>query len=125
MLPEIASTTSARLGFGIAVEQPLRGEDHAGGAEAALHREAVREGALQRMQLAAVGEPLQRLDRAALDALRRDQAGELKLAVDQHRAGAAGALPAAVLRRGQPELVAEHVDEERAGLDELRLLLRR
>ena len=117
--------TSARRRIRIAVEQPLRREDHAGRAEAALHRKAVREGALQRMHLAALGETFQRLDRAPLDALAPGQAGKLQLAVDQHRAGAAGALAAAVLRRGQPELVAQHVDEQRAGLDELRLLLRR
>ena len=63
------------------------------------------------------------VDRASVArAARERQAGELQLAVDQHRAGAAGALPAAVLGRGQPELVAQHVDEQRAGLDELRLL---
>ena len=55
----------------------------------------------------------------AVDALDRQQAGELRLAVDEHRAGAAGALVAAAPGAGQAELVAQHVEQRRPGRDEI------
>ena len=80
------------------VEQRLGGHQHAGRAVAALGGEAVHEGLLQGMEMA-VADAAYRLDGPALDGLGEDQAGKLRLAVDQHRAGAAGALAAAVFRR--------------------------
>ena len=63
---------------------------------------------LDRMQLAAGGERLDRAYLAAVGLERRDEAGADDLAVEPDRAGAALALLAGVLRADQPELVAEH-----------------
>ena len=41
----------------------------------------------------------------------RNQAAVHRLAVDEHRAGAALAFAAAFLRAGEPKILAEHVDE--------------
>ena len=60
----VDDVVAARVG--IAVEQRLGGDDHAGRAEAALRGEAFGEGALQRMQLAGRRQPFERLDRRAL-----------------------------------------------------------
>ena len=62
------------------------------------------------------------VDRAALGALRGNEAGELRLAVDQTVQAPQVPCLQPILVRGEAELVAQHVDEERAGLDELRLL---
>ena len=114
------------VGIGIAVEERLGGEDHAGRAEAALGGEAVGEGALQRVQRAVRRRALRasrpRRPRRAAAGTRQES---VELAVDQHGAGAAGALPAADLGGGEAELVAEHVGEKRAGLDELAPVRRR
>src|SRR5690606_7130041 len=61
-------------------------------------------------------------DLMALDGLGQRQAGEMRHAVDQHRAGAAGALAAAVFRGEIPYPAAQHVEQVLAVLDEERLV---
>ena len=56
--------------------------------------------------------------RRAVDRLDRQQAGHHGLAVDQHGAGAAGALVAAAPRAGQALVLAQHVEQRRAGRDQ-------
>ncbi len=56
----------------------------------------------------AIGEPFHRAHRPPCDARRRHQAGAHRLAVEQHRAGAAVAGVAAHLGPGQPERLAQH-----------------
>ena len=121
MLPEIASTTSARLGVRIAVEQRLGRHQHARRAIAALRREILHEGALQRMQVRAVFQSVERSRRERpADGLGERQAGEMKLAVDQHGAGAAAALAAAELRRHVADQLAQRHEQIDAAIDENR-----
>ena len=78
---------------------------------------------LQRVQLAVRAEPLDRGDRATFVLDRQRQAREDSLAVDQHRAGAARALVAALLRAREPEPLPEHVEQALARLQLERVLL--
>ena len=55
--------------------------------------------------------PFDRLDAAALALDRQHQAGEHRLAVDEHRARAALAELAAVLGAGEVEILAEHLEQ--------------
>ena len=69
------------------------------------------------MQVVAVGEALDGRD---VEAVLRDgeqQAGVRAAAVDEHGARAALAVVAALLRPGEPELLAQHVEERRARVD--------
>src|SRR5205807_1795664 len=81
----LAVTTAATPGrrsalgagrVGVAVEQPLRGHDHARGAVAALGGEVVVEGFLQRMQAAGSANALQRGHASAVDKGHWNQARE-------------------------------------------------
>src|SRR5215210_6408381 len=99
------------------VEQPARGHQHAGGAEAALERVLLVEALLHRVERAA---GLERLDRADLVALAHggeDRARLHRLAVHQHDAGAAVGGVAAPVGPGQPRVLADVVDEQAARLD--------
>ena len=72
---------------------------------------------LQRVQVVAVGEALDRRD---LEAVLRDgeqQAGVRAAAVDEHGARAALPVVAALLGPGEPEVLAQHVEERRARVD--------
>ena len=72
---------------------------------------------LQRMQLAAVRQPLHGAYLLALRLHREHQARAHRLAVDDHRAGAADAVLAADMRAGLPAIVADGVDQRLARLD--------
>src|SRR5262245_46383692 len=101
----------------VLAEQPGRLHDHPGGAEAALEAVLVPESLLERMERGPVGHPL---DRPDLGAVRLDREHRARLgapAIDVDGARAAVARVAADVRAGQPERVAEQVDEEEAGLD--------
>src|SRR3990172_8533428 len=105
---------SARLA---AVEERDGGEHHPRRAIAALQRVVVVERLLDRVQDAVGGEPF---DRRELGPVRLDSehgAGLHGLAVEQHRAGAARRGVTADVRAGQPEALAEHVDEQLARLE--------
>ena len=98
------------LGGGL-VEQGLGAHEDARGAEAALQGAGGGEGVGEAVALV-VAEPLEGGDRPARDPLEAGLARDLGLAVDEH--GAATALArrrAAVLRRGQVELVAQGREE--------------
>jgi hypothetical protein len=69
------------------------------------------ERALHGVQLAAAAQALDGADLAALTGDRQGEAREDGPAVDDDRAGAAGALVAALLRTGQVEMLAEGVEE--------------
>ena len=75
------------------------------------------ERALDRVQLAVAREPLDRRDLAALGLLREHRAALHRASVEEHGARAALARVAADVRPGEPEPVAERVDEERPRLD--------
>ena len=90
-------------------------------AVAALERVMVDEGLLHRMQRAvagadAPGQPLDGRHRLA-HGDRQGQAAQHPLAADQHRAGAALAMVAALLGPGQAHVVAQGVEQRRARVD--------
>src|SRR5690606_6126589 len=104
-------------GIRLALHQIDRAHDHAGRAEAALQAVVLAERGLHRVQLAVLG---QTLDRGHLGALRprRQHGADLdRLAVDVDRAGAALAGVAADVGAGQIEVLAQELDEEGARLD--------
>jgi hypothetical protein len=98
-------------------QERLGGEQEAGRAEPALQRVALVEGLLQRVQLVAVGEPLDGQQRAAVRLRGEHEARAHGLAVELDRARAAHAVLAADVRAGQPGLVADEVRQQRARLD--------
>src|ERR1051325_7537287 len=94
----------------VLVEQRLRRDDKDGGAEAALQGGVLEEFLLHRMQLVALGDALDRGDRAAFGLDAEHQAGTDQLAVDDDATGATIAGAAAFLAAGQAELVAQAVE---------------
>src|SRR5262249_43585075 len=80
------------------------GQDHAGGAEAALKPLRVEKGMLHRMRATIGGETFDRGDHAAFSAKGRDQAAVHGFAIEQHRTGAAVAGVAALLHSEIAEL---------------------
>ena len=111
------SRISASIGVGVLVEEPGGLHDHPRGAEAALEAVLVPERLLERVEVGAVGHPLDGLELAAvgLDGEHRARLGALAIDVDGARAAVAGV--AADVRAGQPEVVAQEMDEEQARLD--------
>ena len=110
--------TSSSVGRGVALEQRLGAHDHAGDAVAALRRLLGLEGDRQQAGLA-VGRR-QAFERAHLAIAQRGdrhEAGEDRLAVEQDGAGAALAQPAAELGAVECQLVAQHVEQRRVGID--------
>ena len=97
-------------GVGICVQQRLGADHHAGDAEAALHRAGLAEGPGIDV-LFPLAEPLNGQYRPALQLVRLRDAGLGRLAVDEHMAGAARALAAAVLDAGKVQRVAQEADE--------------
>src|SRR3954466_16387624 len=90
------------VGAGVALLDQLdRRHDLPGGAVAALERVVLDERPLHRVQLVAVGEPLDRGDLVPGGRHRQRQAGQHPAAVDPHGAGPAGALVAALLAAGE------------------------
>ena len=79
---------------------------------------------LHRMQRAVGrGQALDRGHRGAVGLHRQHGAGLHRLAVDMHDAGAALAGVAADMGAGQPQLLAQQLDQQRAALDLDRVLL--
>src|SRR2546426_6117760 len=102
---------------GVLAEEPSGLHDHARRAEPALQAVLIPERLLERVEVRAVGHPL---DGADLGAARRHgehRAGLGAAAVDQHRACPAVAGVAADVGPGQAERVAQEMDEQKAGLD--------
>ena len=92
-----------------ALEQRRGRDDEARRAEAALHRPRLDERLLDAVQPVLAAQPLDRRHLVAVRLRRQDEARAHELAVEQHRARAALALLARVLRAGQPERVAQRV----------------
>ncbi len=97
---------------GIFPQQPGRGHDEARRAVAALRAELLVEAALHRRQLPVAPERLDGVDALARDRRRQRQAGQRRLVVDQHRAGAAFAAVAAGLGAGQAQLLAQEIEQQ-------------
>src|SRR5437870_4039285 len=101
----------------VLVQQAHRREHHPGRAVAALQRVLLVERLLHRVELAVRGETLDRRDLRAVRLDSEHGARLDRLAVEQHRAGAARRGVAAHIRARQPQAVAEDVDEELPGLE--------
>ena len=103
-------------------EQRLRGDELARDAEAALRGAGVEERLLERMEPIAGRQPLDGADGRAVRLDREHQARIDAHAVDHDGAGAAFADEAALLRAGQPEIVAQDLEERvvRRDLDRAR-----
>src|SRR5688572_9688793 len=95
----------------LALEQGFGGHEDPRGAVAALRRAEVGESRLQRMQLRPARQAFHGVDAPSLAFHGKHQAGELRLAIDQHRAGAALAKLAAVLGAREAELFAQHLEK--------------
>ena len=100
----------------VTVEQRPGRQEHARRAEAALQAVLGHEALLHRVEGSVLLETLDGLDRVTGDTDREDGAGLGRLAVEQNDAGAAVGRVASPVRAGQPERVAEEVDEQRAWL---------
>ncbi len=99
--------------LGIPLQQRLRPHHHAGDAIAALRRLLFHEGALDRRRRLDGAEPFQRRHLLAFEQQQRRHAGQHRLAVDDHRAGAALAEPAAEFGGVELDFVAQHVEQRR------------
>ena len=91
------------------------GHQHAGGAEAALHRAPIDERLLQRRELFRLLQALDGCHLAAVDFDRQVRARTHGVAVDEHRACAAHLHVAGSLGAFETEPVAQHVEQERLG----------
>ena len=103
-------------GFGIALQQRLCRQQHAGRADAALGGVVAQEGALQGRQPVFASQAFDRYYAAPCQARCRQQAGADRVAVEQDGTGAAVASLAAQLCAGQVEPVAQHLGRMGAGL---------
>src|ERR1043165_9163682 len=107
----------------VAVKERLRREEHPWRAVAALCGALLGERGLQRMQIRAAREALDRGDVRIAELLWEREARQHRHAVDEHRARAALAELAAVLRAGEVQLLAQHLEQRvmRLGRDALDL----
>src|SRR3990170_4934600 len=109
----LADGLLARVGAG--GEERRGGQEHPGRAGAARRPARLEEGRLEGGEDGALragrGQPLDRAHRVAVRLAEGDEAADHRLAVEQHRAGAAFALATALLRAAQAEVLAQHVEE--------------
>src|SRR3954471_24431928 len=110
-------------GIRIAVQQCPRREDHPRRAEPALQPVHLMESLLHGVQAAVVLEAFDRGDLVALGGRRQHRARLRRLAVPQPHARPAVGGVVAPMRPGQPELVAQEVDEQQPRLDVAGVLL--
>ncbi len=103
--------------IGHAAQEIGRGDDETRRAEAALHGAGIRECLLHGMERRLPAETLDGDDLVPVRLRREDEARAHELAVEEHRARAALALLARVLRAGKLEPVAQRRQEALAGPD--------
>ena len=99
------------VGIGITLEEPDAAHDHAWGAVSALKGAGIDERLLDGVQPAIFLQALDRGDWFTDGGAGGNLAGASRLAANQHRAGAALPFPAAVLAAGEPEFIAQDVEE--------------
>src|SRR6516225_1954628 len=112
--------TSLDLGIArlrLFLQQSMRTHHHAWDAIAALRGLDFDEGALDWRRLGRRAEPLQRRDLSLGEERNRRHKGKNGFAIDQDRAGAALAEPAAELRGVKFQFVTQHVKQRRARID--------
>src|ERR1700744_2878532 len=102
----------------VMTEQRMRGQDHARRAVAALQTMRLAEGVLHDAELSrSRRQPFDRRDLVPVGLNREHQAGARRLAIEQHRAGAAHAMLTAGMTSHQQEILAERVEHRLARLD--------
>ncbi len=101
---------------GVGADGAGRRHHHARDAIAALAGAGLVEGLLENAHLAGPGQVLHRLDGRALHLGGRHEARLHQHAVDEHRARAALARPAAFLGAGQVQVVAQEIQQPQVGL---------
>ena len=116
-LPSRPSRISSSDGLGFSLSSETAAMTKPRRAEAALERVLLVERLLHRVQLVALGEPLDRRDLAAVGLHGEHGARLHRLAVEQHGARPAGRRVAADVRAREPELVAQEVHEQLPRLD--------
>jgi hypothetical protein len=104
-------------GAGIVLQELSPGQDHAGGAIAALQGVAFPESFLHRMQLAMARESFDGGDLGAVGLDSQERAGLDGLAIEQDGAGAAQGGFATDMRSGQPAEIAQEMNEQQARLN--------
>ncbi len=109
---------SSRLGVMRVLQQRVRGQDHAGRAVAALQAVGFAERVLDDAEFARRRrQTLDGRDLVAVGLHREHQAGSYRLAIDQHRAGAADAVLAAGMGAVEQKILAQRVEQRLARLD--------
>ena len=111
---QVAVQRRAYVGLGrrrVVAQQGHRADDHPRRAVAALGRLLVHHRLLYRVHRAAVRQALHRGDVLALGRPGREVTGGPGPAADEHEARAAQPDPAAEPRPGQPEVLAQHVEQ--------------
>src|SRR5258708_40183314 len=99
------------------IEHPEGRTDLSRGAMPALKAVVRHESGLQRMQCLAVGKTLDRRDRLSVMHRGKRQAGVDAASVQQHRAGAALTVVAALLGSCQREMLTKCIEQGRAGIE--------
>jgi len=111
---EVTREPVPRFGFRrvrIAVKQCFGRHQQARRAEATLERRMFEELPLQRMEIVALRQALDGLDRVPFGLDRKHQARADQATIDNYAAGAAVARTAPLLAAGQMELVTQHVQQ--------------
>ena len=111
----LANLIGARIG--IPLQERLGRDEQARRAVAALRRPEVGEGLLQRVQAPVITEALDGHDVAGVAFEREEQAGQRRRPIHQHRAGAAFAELAAVLRARQIQILAQDLEQRLVGIE--------
>ena len=103
--------------MGVEVQQGLGGDDLPRRTDAALEATVVYERLLHRVKLPLVCDALDGRDFGALDGGGQSDAGGVQLSVNQHGAGTADAHAATLLGAGQPQVIAQEVQQEASRWD--------
>src|ERR1700732_4208081 len=93
------------------IQKRLGGDEEAGRAHAALKARVLEEFLLERVQSFRAGQALDGRHRPPLHLERQDDAGVYEPAVEDHVAGAAVAVVTTLLGPGEPEFVAEDLQQ--------------
>ena len=113
----MAQRMSSSLGLGFFCRKRVAGHQHAGRAVTALQPVLGHEAGLQRVQRAVLLQALDRHELLAVGLHREHRARLHRAAVHEHGAGAAVRGVAADVGAGQPQILAEQVDQQQARLD--------
>ncbi len=117
---EVAAERAHNLtpgGSGVAFQPRRSRHDHPGRAEPALDGIGRREGLLQRVRTLGAAQPFDRQNALPGQPARGRPARPRRLPVDHDDAGPARAVVAALLRSGQPEALAEQLEQPPMGRD--------